>query len=100
MAPTPASDRKKMSPFAARDLAAFSNRMIHQRGHRFSRAADCRSGVRAALVVLINMVAGGRTGMRPALVERLLELYAAPRLPTVRADTAFGTADLTRRCRS
>ncbi len=80
---------------AARDLAAFSNRMIISEATDFPGPPIADPVVRAALVVLINMVAGGRTGMRPALVERLLELYAAPRMPTVRADTAFGTADLT-----
>ena len=80
---------------AARDLAAFSNRMIISEATDFPGPPISDPAVRAALVVLINMVAGGRTGMRPALVERLLELYAAPRMPTVRADTAFGTADLT-----
>jgi len=80
---------------ASADLAAFSNRMIISEASDFPGPPIPDPAVRAALVVLINMVAGGRTGMRPALVERLLELYAAPRMPTVRADTAFGTADLT-----
>jgi len=80
---------------AAADLAAFSNRMIISEASDFPGPPLSDRTVRAALVVLINMVAGGRTGMRPALVQRLLQLYAAPRMPTVRADTAFGTADLT-----
>jgi histidine ammonia-lyase len=76
-------------------LAAFSNRMIISEASDFPGPPISDPAVRAALVVLINMVAGGRTGMRPALVERLLQLYAAPRMPTIRADAAFGTADLT-----
>jgi histidine ammonia-lyase len=80
---------------ASADLAAFSNRMIISEASDFPGPPIPDPAVRAALVVLINMVAGGRTGMRPALVERLLQLYAAPRMPAVRADTAFGTADLT-----
>lgn len=80
---------------AAADLAAFSNRMIISEATDFPGPPVSDPAVRAALVVLINMVAGGGTGMRPALVERLLALYAAPRMPTVRADTAFGSADLT-----
>jgi len=80
---------------ASADLAGFSNRMIISEASDFPGPPIPDPAVRAALVVLINMVAGGRTGMRPALVERLLQLYAAPRMPTVRADTAFGTADLT-----
>ena len=79
----------------ARDLASFSNRMIISEATDFPGPPISDPVVRAALVVLINIAAGGQTGMRTALVERLLELYAAPRMPTVRADTAFGTADLT-----
>jgi hypothetical protein len=52
--------------------------------------------VRAALVVLFNNLADGRTGVRPELVKRLLQVYAAAHMPTVREDTSFGTADLTR----
>jgi histidine ammonia-lyase len=80
---------------ASADLAAFSNRMIVSEATDYPGPPISDPAVRAALVVLINMVADGRTGMRPALVQRLLQLYAAPRMPTVRADTAFGTADLT-----
>jgi histidine ammonia-lyase len=80
---------------ASADLAAFSNRMIISEATDYPGPPISDPAVRAALVVLINMVADGRTGMRPALVQRLLQLYAAPRMPTVRADTAFGTADLT-----
>jgi histidine ammonia-lyase len=80
---------------AEKDLADFSNRMIVSEASDFPGPPIPDPAVRAALVVLINVVAGGRTGMRPTLVQRLLQLYAAPRMPTVRADTAFGTADLT-----
>ena len=80
---------------ADENLADFSNRMIVSEASDFPGPPIPDPAVRAALVVLINMVAAGRTGMRPALVQRLLQLYAAPRMPTVRADTAFGTADLT-----
>ncbi len=77
------------------DLGQFSNRMIVSEATDFPGPPLAESTVRAALVVLINVMAGGRTGVRPAFVSRLLELYRAPRLPTVRADTAFGSADLT-----
>ncbi|HEY5264262.1 MAG TPA: aromatic amino acid lyase [Steroidobacteraceae bacterium] len=86
---------QKDAGVAAADLAAFSNRMILSEATDFPGPPISDPAVRAALVVLINMVAGGGTGMRPALVHRLLALYAAPRMPTVRADAAFGSADLT-----
>ena len=46
-------------------------------------------------MVLINVMASGRTGVRAELVGRLLQLYAAARMPTVRDDTSYGIADLT-----
>jgi len=76
-------------------LADFSNRMIISEASDFPGPAAADPAVRAALVVLINNIAGGCTGVRPELAQRLLALYAAPRMPTVRLDTSFGTADLT-----
>jgi histidine ammonia-lyase len=80
---------------AAENLKEFSNRMIVSEATDFPGAAASDRAVRAALVVLINNLAGGRTGVRPLLVRRLLDLYAAPRMPLVRQDTSFGSADLT-----
>ncbi len=80
---------------AAAEMAGFGDRMIISEATDFPGPAAPDSAVRAMLVVLINNLAGGRTGVRPVLVKRLLELYAAPRLPVVRLDTSFGTADLT-----
>jgi histidine ammonia-lyase len=80
---------------SAEKLAGFSNRMIMSEATDFPGPPVPDRAVRAALVVLINNIAGGRTGVRPLLAKRLLELYASPRMPTVRQDTSFGTADLT-----
>ena len=76
-------------------MAEFGDRMIISEATDFPGPAAPETAVRAMLVVLINNLAGGRTGVRPMLIKRMLELYAAPRLPTVRLDTSFGTADLT-----
>jgi histidine ammonia-lyase len=80
---------------AAGELEQFSNRMIVSEATDFPGALATERAVRATLLVWINNIAGGRTGVRPALAERLLQLYAAPRMPPVRLDTSFGTADLT-----
>jgi histidine ammonia-lyase len=76
-------------------LAEFSNRMIISEATDFPGPAAADPVVRACLVVLINTIAGGRTGVRPELVRRLLQLYGAERMPTVRDDTSYGIADLT-----
>jgi histidine ammonia-lyase len=80
---------------SAAELAQFSNRMIISESTDFPGPAASERAVRATLLVLINNIAGGRTGVRPQLVRRLLELYAASRMPTVRLDASFGVADLT-----
>jgi histidine ammonia-lyase len=80
---------------ASEALADFSNRMIISEATDYPGPAFPEPVVRAALVVLLNNVASGRSGIRPELAERLLQLYATTRLPTVRADTSNGVADLT-----
>jgi histidine ammonia-lyase len=80
---------------ADRELAEFSNRMIVSEATDFPGPPASDPAVRACLVVLINNLASGRTGVRAELVGRLLQLYAAARMPTVRDDTSYGTADLT-----
>lgn len=73
----------------------FGDRMIISEATDFPGPAFSDIGVRAALVVLVNNVAGGRTGIRPELAQRLLDLLAAPRMPPVRRDASNGVADLT-----
>ncbi len=80
---------------ADRELAEFSNRMIVSEATDFPGPPASDPAVRACLVVLINNMASGRTGVRAELVGRLLQLYAAARMPTVRDDTSYGIADLT-----
>src|SRR5260370_10011104 len=69
---------------AARDLAAFSNRMIISEATDFPGPPIADPVVRAALVVLINMVAGRRTRIRPAPGGPLLGLFPPPPLPPSR----------------
>jgi histidine ammonia-lyase len=80
---------------ADQQLAEFSNRMIVSEATDFPGPPASDPTVRACLVVLINNMASGRTGVRAELVARLLQLYAAARMPTVRDDTSYGIADLT-----
>ncbi len=80
---------------AAEDVADFSDRMIISEATDFPGTCASECAVRATLIVLLNNIAGGRTGVRPELARRLLDLCAAPRMPAVRRDSSFGTADLT-----
>jgi histidine ammonia-lyase len=80
---------------ADRQLGEFSNRMIVSEATDFPGPPASDPAVRACLVVLINNMASGQTGVRVELVARLLRLYASARMPTVRDDTSYGIADLT-----
>jgi histidine ammonia-lyase len=76
-------------------LATFSDRMIVSEATDFPGPAFAPRVVRAALIVLINNLSRGRSGVRRVVIERLLQLLAEERLPTVRQDTSYGSADLT-----
>ncbi len=76
-------------------LATFSDRMIISEATDFPGPAFPARVVRAALIVLISNLSRGRSGVRPIVIERLLRLLAQERLPTVRQDTSYGSADLT-----
>jgi len=69
--------------------------MIISEASDFPRAVDFGSKRCAPHSSCDQISSRAAVPMRPALVQRLLQLYALPRMPMVRADTAFGTADLT-----
>jgi len=79
----------------AEHLARFGDRMIVSEATDYPGPAYETNVVRASLLVLINNMANGRSGVRIELVEALLELFASRNLPTIRRDTSFGAADLT-----
>jgi histidine ammonia-lyase len=76
-------------------LADFATRMIVSEATNFPGPAFGERVVRSALAVLINTLATGQCGVRIDLIEALLNLLAASRLPIVRRGCAFGVADLT-----
>jgi histidine ammonia-lyase len=75
------------------DAAAYSRRMIrhHLVGQGEGAPADV---VRAAMVRLANAFAGGTTGVRQALVERLVTALNDGETPRVRRLGSVGQADL------
>lgn len=76
------------------DFAAFNRRIIIAEATNMPGPAFAPTVVRGALAVLINNAATGRLGIRPALVDRLLALFAAPHLPEIRCGTSGGASDL------
>ena len=79
----------------AAQLSDFSDRMIISEATDFPGELFPQRVVRAALLVLINNVARGRTGLRPVVAEQLLRLAQSATLPAVRRDSSYGGADLT-----
>jgi histidine ammonia-lyase len=75
------------------DAAAYSRRMI--RHHLVGQGEAAPSDVvRAAMVRLANAFAGGTTGVRPALAERLVTALNSGETPRVRLLGSVGQADL------
>ena len=75
------------------DGAAYSSRMIR---HHLVGQGDAapRDVVRAAMLRLANAFAGGTTGVRPALAERLIKALNDGETPRVRRLGSVGQADL------
>jgi histidine ammonia-lyase len=75
------------------DVADFNRRQLlqHAVGQGESAAPDV---VRAAMLILANSFAGGSTGVRPLLAERLIDALNAGRLPAVRRLGSLGASDL------
>jgi histidine ammonia-lyase len=75
------------------DAAAYSSRMIrhHLVGQGDAAPVDV---VRAAMLRLANVFAGGTTGVRPALAERLVKALNDGETPRVRRLGSVGQADL------
>ncbi len=80
-------------PAHAETLASFNLAMV--RAHRVSAGTDAPPDVvRATMVCLANTLATGAAGVRPALVERVLERLNADIVPTIRVLGSIGQADL------
>ena len=80
-------------PADAETLASFNLAMV--RAHRVSAGARAPDDVaRATMVCLANTLATGAAGVRPALVERVLERLNAGATPEIRVLGSIGQADL------
>jgi histidine ammonia-lyase len=75
------------------DVADFNRRQLMQ--HAVGQGPPAPPDVvRAAALILANSFAGGTTGVRPLLGERLLDALNADRLPAVRSLGSLGASDL------
>ena len=80
-------------PAHAETLASFNLAMV--RAHRVSAGRHAPPDVaRATMVCLANTLAVGAAGVRPAIVELLLERLNAGTVPTIRVLGSIGQADL------
>jgi histidine ammonia-lyase len=80
-------------PAHAETLASFNLAVV--RAHRVSAGANAPADVaRATMVCLANTLATGAAGVRPILVERVLERLNADVVPPIRILGSIGQADL------
>lgn len=76
------------------DYEGFNARIIVGEATDFPGHAFAEPVVRGALAVMLNNAATGRLGVRPELVQRMLDLFACTEMPAVRSGTSSGMADL------
>ena len=85
---------QKTSRVSVSDQAEFNRRLLLAHGTIGSERALPTSVVRAAIVVLLNGLATGRSGVRPTLLRRLLSELDAGALPAARDESSVGASDL------
>lgn len=76
-----------------RDDDTFGRRQIEE-SHVGQGPAASREAVRAAMLVLVNQLAGGTTCVRPALAERLVRALNEGETPPVKLLGSLGASDL------
>jgi histidine ammonia-lyase len=80
-------------PTDADTLASFGIAML--RGHRVAHGESAPADVtRATMVCLANTLARGTAGVRPAIVERIVEMLNGTEQPVLRTLGSIGQADL------
>jgi histidine ammonia-lyase len=74
--------------------ASFNRRLLVAQATVMTGDSHRPEAVRAAIAVLVNGFASGRSGVRPRLVESLLAMIAADEVPRAAAGSSVGAADL------
>ncbi|HYT25943.1 MAG TPA: aromatic amino acid lyase [Actinomycetota bacterium] len=75
-------------------LEEFNLRLLYAHATRSPGPVAPAEVVRACMAILVNLFASGRSGVRPALVERLLADLREDRLPAVDLGSSVGASDL------
>ncbi len=85
---------QKSQPLSAEETSAFNNRLIVAHATTASTRLLAPNVVRAALVVQLNALSTGLSGIRPELLQRLYERYQSGDLPNANAGASVGASDL------
>ncbi len=75
-------------------IATYNDRMITGHATMAPGAAAPAAVVRAALGIQLALLAKGRSGVRPALMQSLLARFAADDLPQARLGASVGASDI------
>jgi histidine ammonia-lyase len=75
-------------------IAAFNDRLITAHATIAPAPRASRAGVRAALAIQLHIMASGRTGVRPVLVDALLARLQADDLPDAVLGSSSGMSDI------
>lgn len=85
---------QKSQPLTPQEISAFNNRLIVAHASVASEMLLSPNVVRAALVVQLNALSTGLSGIRPELLERLHQRYCSAELPAANAGASVGASDL------
>jgi histidine ammonia-lyase len=85
---------QKDHPLGPDELASFNRRLLVAHATVASQQVLAPQIVRAALVVQLNQLATGASGIRPTVIEALLERYNAGAMPRANVGASVGASDL------
>lgn len=85
---------QKAQTLRADEVALFNRRLIVAHASTASQVTLDPKVVRAALVVQLNAMATGRSGVRPELLRRLYDRYCRGEVPVANTGASVGASDL------
>jgi len=85
---------QKTETVSADGIAEFNRRLLNAHAtHPPGRMMD-RTAIRAALVILINQLASGASGVRPEAIAMLVDALTSDRIPDVTAEGSPSASDI------
>lgn len=85
---------QKTETVSESEITSFNQKLLNAHSTHPPGAMMEKTAIRAAMVVLINQLASGASGVRPALIDMLIKALAEDRIPPVTAEGSLSASDL------